>query len=56
MLERSQRTDTDRKYANALELREEGTFEMDDAPVVSASENGAFVMVWQWVDAESADV
>ncbi len=54
MSERSQRTDTDRRYANALELLEEGTFEMDDAPVVSSSEDGAFVMVWQWVDSESA--
>ena len=33
MSERSRRTDTDRRYASALELLEEGTFEMDDAPV-----------------------
>jgi hypothetical protein len=54
--ERAQRTDSDRRYANALELPEEGTFEMDDTPVVSSSEDGAFVMVWQWVDAESAEI
>jgi hypothetical protein len=54
--EKSQRTDSDRRYANALELLEDGTFEMDDTPVVSSSEDGAFVMVWQWVDAESAAI
>lgn len=48
--ERAQRTESDRRYANALELLEEWTFEMDDTPVVSSSEDGAFVMVWQWVD------
>jgi hypothetical protein len=56
MSERAQRTDSDRRYANALELLEEGSFEVDDEPVVSASEDGAFVMVWKWVDAESAEI
>jgi hypothetical protein len=56
MSERAQRTDSDRRYANALELLEEGFFEVDDEPVVSASEDGAFVMVWKWVDAESAEI
>ena len=56
MSERSQRTDTDCRDANALELLEEGSFEVDDEPVVSASEDGAFVMVWKWVDAESAEI
>ncbi len=54
--ERAQRTESDHRYANALELLEEGTFEVDDEPVVSSSEGGAFVMVWQWVDAESAEI
>ena len=54
LYESAQRSETDRRYAGALELFEKGVFEVDDAPVVSASEDGAFVMVWQWVDAESA--
>jgi hypothetical protein len=49
--QKTQRTESDRKYAATVRSFEDGVFEMDDAPVVSSSEDGAFVMVWQWVDA-----
>jgi len=37
----------------AKELAEEGELEFDDTPVVStaATEKGAYVMAWVWVDA-----
>lgn len=49
--QKAQRTESDRKYAASLQSFDDDVFEIDDAPVVSSSESGAFVMVWQWVDA-----
>jgi hypothetical protein len=49
--QKAQRTESDRKYAATVRSFGDDAFEMDDAPVVSSSESGAFVMVWQWVDA-----
>jgi len=44
------RTEWEKRYAAAIQLGDENVFSMDDAPIVSASEEGAYVMVWQWVD------
>jgi len=48
--EKASRTDSDRKYSESIKLWDEGTFDIDDEPIVSESEDGAYVMVWQWVD------
>ena len=44
------RTEWEKQYAAAIQLGDENVFSMDDVPIVSASEEGAYVMVWQWVD------
>lgn len=48
--EKSKRSKTDRKYIDAIKLWDDATFDIDDEPVVSRGEEGAYVMVWQWVD------
>jgi len=48
--EKASRSDSDREYSKAIELSDEGTFDIDDEPIVSKSEDGAYVMIWQWVD------
>jgi hypothetical protein len=47
---KARRSDLETRYATAVLLDDENVFSMDEAPVVSASECGAYVMVWQWVD------
>jgi hypothetical protein len=47
---KASRTEWEKQYAAAIQLADENVFSMDDAPIVSASEEGAYVMVWQWVD------
>lgn len=44
------------KYAAAarIALQGAGEFEIDEIPVVSHSNDGAFVMVWYWVVASAA--
>ena len=44
------RTEVEKQYAAAIQLGDENVFSMDDSPIVSASEEGAYVMVWQWMD------
>lgn len=46
---KSKRSKTDLKYTSALRLWDEGRFDVDDEPVVSRGEDGAYVMVWQWI-------
>lgn len=46
---KSKRTKLDKKYVSALNLYDEGTFNVDDNPVVSKGKDGAYVMVWQWI-------
>jgi hypothetical protein len=53
IFQKAQRSETDHAYAEALELWDDVEFEIDENPVVSASEEGAFVMVWQWVGNEN---
>jgi hypothetical protein len=43
------RSRMDKRYAAALPMGDDG-FSIDSDPIVSSSEDGAFVMVWQWVD------
>lgn len=47
---KARRLELEKRYAAAVLLADENLFSLDDAPVVSASEGGAYVMVWQWVD------
>ena len=49
ILEKSKRSKIDSKYVKALCLWDEDNFDMDDDPIVSRGEDGAFVMVWQWI-------
>jgi hypothetical protein len=46
---KAKRTKTDKKYADAVRLWDEGDFDIDDEPVVSRGEDGAYVIVWQWI-------
>ena len=47
--DKASRTESDRKYSDSVKLWDEGTFDIDDEPIVSEGEDGAYVMVWQWV-------
>lgn len=47
---KANRTEWEKQYAAAIQLGDENVFSMDDVPIVSASEEGAYVMVWQWMD------
>jgi DNA-binding LacI/PurR family transcriptional regulator len=47
---KARRTYVEKRYAAAVQLGDEDSFSLDEAPVVSASESGAYVMVWRWVD------
>lgn len=49
IIKKSKRSKSDRKYVDALCLWDEDAFDLDDDPIVSRGEDGAFVMVWQWV-------
>jgi hypothetical protein len=40
----------DKRYATAVPMGEDNGFSRDSDPIVSSSEDGAYVMVWQWVD------
>jgi len=53
--QKAQRTETDRAYASALELWDDGEFEVDENPIVSSSKDGAFVMVWQWLGSDEIE-
>lgn len=46
---KSKRSKIDLKYMGALRLWDEGRFDVDDEPIVSRGEDGAYVMVWQWI-------
>lgn len=47
---KARRTYVEKRYAAAVQLGDEDAFSLDEAPVVSVSESGAYVMVWRWVD------
>ena len=53
---KAQRSKTDFKFISAISLLEDSDFEMDDEPVVSASEEGAYVLVWRWISSDDAGV
>ena len=50
------RSKTDRRFIAALPRLDDSDFDVDDEPVVSVSEDGAYVMVWRWVTNEEAGV
>jgi len=52
---KAMRSTTDRKYIDALQLWDGETFNVDDQPVVSISEDGAHVMIWQWISRQELD-
>lgn len=47
---KSKRTKADKRYVAAVKLWDDGAFDIDDDPVVSRGEDGAYVLVWQWVN------
>ncbi len=47
---KARRTDVEKRYAAAVQFGDEDAFSLDEAPVVSASDSGAHVMVWRWMD------
>ncbi|MCX6942315.1 MAG: hypothetical protein NTX09_16560 [Verrucomicrobia bacterium] len=53
---KARRSETDRQFIAALPRLDDSDFDVDDEPVVSASEDGAYVMVWRWVANEEAGV
>jgi hypothetical protein len=44
------RSEMDQRYAATIPMGEVDGYSRDSNPIVSSSEDGAFVMVWQWVD------
>ena len=44
------RSGIDKRYAATIPMGEVDGYSRDSNPIVSSSEDGAFVMVWQWVD------
>jgi hypothetical protein len=46
----ARRSDLEKRYAAAVPLGDEHVFSPDEAPIVSVSDCGAYVMVWQLVD------
>lgn len=46
---KAKRTKIDKKYADAIRLWEDGTFDVDDEPVISKGDDCAYVMVWRWL-------
>lgn len=53
LLERkSSRTPRDRLYSQSLPSFDENDFDVDDDPIVSETDNGAYVMTWRWVAKE----
>ena len=50
--EKTRRSKRDRKFIENLGYLSEDEFDVDDCPVVSSSDDGAYVMVWKWVSNE----
>lgn len=50
LAEKATRSEMDQRYAAAIPLGEVDGYSRDSDAIVSSSEDGAFVMVWQWVD------
>jgi hypothetical protein len=50
VLSKSSLTGEEEKFATIARMELDGELEVDDEPVVSISEEGAFVMAWYWVD------
>ena len=44
------RSEMDQRYASTIPLGEVDGYSRDSDAIVSSSEDGAFVMVWRWVD------
>lgn len=51
---KGRRSEIDRQFIAALPRFDDSDFDVDDEPVVSASEDGAYVMVWRWIANEDA--
>lgn len=53
ILLKSKLTGREGEFAAEARLALDGELEVDEVPVVSLSEDGAFVMAWYWVDASA---
>jgi hypothetical protein len=49
LADKAKRSETELRYASALKLWDQDTFDIDDHPVVSSGKDGAYVMIWQWI-------
>ena len=54
--EKTRRSKRDRKFIENLGYLSEDEFDVDDCPVVSQCDEGAYVMVWRWVSNKSAGI
>lgn len=53
---KAKRSVIDHKLIGALPCLDEHYFSVDENPVVSASEQGGYVLVWHWVSNEEAGI
>ncbi|MGD9781137.1 MAG: hypothetical protein AB7V14_03185 [Kiritimatiellia bacterium] len=53
---KARRSKNDVRYVAALPSLGDFDFDVDDEPVVSSGEGGAYVMVWRWVSDDQAGV
>ena len=50
LAEKATRSEMDQRYAATIPLGEVDGYSRDSDAIVASSEEGAFVLVWQWVD------
>lgn len=48
--DKAKRSRLDKIYADSVNISNDGTYDIDAEPIISQGADGAFVMVWQWVD------
>ena len=46
---KARRTKLDRMYTDAIRYHDENEYDLDDNPIVSRGDDGAYVMLWCWV-------
>ena len=54
--EKAKRSEHDLKFIEGIPCLGDCDYDVDDCPVVSASEDGAYVLVWRWVTNEEAGI
>ena len=54
--EKAKRSEQDLKFIEGIPALDDCDYHVGDCPVVSASEGGAYVLVWRWVTNEEAGI